>query len=722
MRKLLGKVANKGRQAKAVPNATRDDQANGTLIVVDCAKQSSRQSLRPQPREQNSADVTTFSGFDSWLSSLTPNQGPSEDTMDAPAELDGPRPTYELDPTSPSLMKYSQTIPLIVQDDIGDEGLLNILLHGVRKKDCQTMGLVRLNVSRLITITELNKLLMCNGYQPTLGLYCRATGIALKPRTLIEEPVPVRIVSGASSYDLHSGLRINVDEKFSNYQSKLHLRVQCKDSELRINDGDLKISFRRTLRVPENGQMHDLPADFGPLPLQSIAAFIPKLSKSNNASLFDMIKKGGVFFPLYQREAMYILFQCASDKSPYAVRVFVGGVNAVSGRSWKTKSSRQSALQDYVVVPPQSWLDGIAVDTTTVKQFVAMPLGSGYSVEKQITGSEDLGGVQLEIIPSGYQAKLRRVDQSGYEHSYAPNTTARDNNLPPGQDLYLCSPQLAFRKGDDKDLKERDTFVREISGRTPALDLSDPLDLVALHEFKLTIEFRPTDAKRFRVQFQCSPWSTLSENRALIGAVADHKAIPLSDFTVYTFDKFFDQDKPLVSQGIFEDTTLKAGQLECESRSSVSAPLYLPTKGIEKLSATSELGWTMSIAAGGTIRQQILRDKYHPNIWMKSAAAIVSIQILNSVAYESVTGMLAPPTPVSPETYIKSGIPFFTTYGEAVMTEGKSNFAAMKSLAELDKLGPAIPLSNSLAAGTKIACVKCRKRFCNCVYVFALLN
>ena len=50
-------------------------------------------------------------------------------------------------------------------------------------------------------------------------------------------------------------------------------------------------------------------------------------------------------------------------------------------------------------MPTQKYLDGIAVGQGTVRQFIAMPIGSGYSVEKQVTGKEDVGGMQLEIIP-----------------------------------------------------------------------------------------------------------------------------------------------------------------------------------------------------------------------------------------------------------------------------------------------------------------------------------
>ena len=39
---------------------------------------------------------------------------------------------------------------------------------------------------------------------------------------------------------------------------------------------------------------------------------------------------GGVFIPMYQREALWISFSAASWK-PNAVTVSVGGVNAISG-------------------------------------------------------------------------------------------------------------------------------------------------------------------------------------------------------------------------------------------------------------------------------------------------------------------------------------------------------------------------------------------------------
>jgi hypothetical protein len=64
-----------------------------------------------------------------------------------------------------------------------------------------------------------------------------------------------------------------------------------------------------------------------------------------------------------------------------------------------------------VVVPDQPWLDGFCIAKDVVRQFVAMPLGSGYSVEEQITGKPEHGGLQIIAYPmkrEHYQRILAR--------------------------------------------------------------------------------------------------------------------------------------------------------------------------------------------------------------------------------------------------------------------------------------------------------------------------
>ena len=106
-------------------------------------------------------------------------------------------------------------------------------------------------------------------------------------------------------------------------------------------------------------------------------------------------EQGGVFLPMYQREAMWILLSGQHWK-PRAVKVGIGKVCALTGRRWT--EGLESHPQNYMVTPPQPWLDGIAVGKGLIRQFVAMPLGMGYTVEGQVTGEERFGGIQIKVF------------------------------------------------------------------------------------------------------------------------------------------------------------------------------------------------------------------------------------------------------------------------------------------------------------------------------------
>jgi hypothetical protein len=99
-----------------------------------------------------------------------------------------------------------------------------------------------------------------------------------------------------------------------------------------------------------------------------------------------------LFVPMHRREALWIAFEGIWWK-PNAVKVGLGGVDAISGTAWDDELHDDP--QNYVVAPDQPWLDGINSGAETVRQFVAMPIGEGYSVEAQITGQERTGGIQI---------------------------------------------------------------------------------------------------------------------------------------------------------------------------------------------------------------------------------------------------------------------------------------------------------------------------------------
>ncbi|MBU6531322.1 hypothetical protein ACFUIW_32155 [Streptomyces sp. NPDC057245] len=150
--------------------------------------------------------------------------------------------------------------------------------------------------------------------------------------------------------------------------------------------GGARVRFVRTLRLPETGT-HPLPPGLGDFPVRRVADHADTVPESWRA-------RGGVMLPVYLREAMWLSF--AGTREPAALQVGAGKVCAVSGRPWSDRLSRDP--QNYLVLPRQPWLDGINSGTGTVRQFVAVPLGMGATVEGQVTGEEVWGGVQLQAF------------------------------------------------------------------------------------------------------------------------------------------------------------------------------------------------------------------------------------------------------------------------------------------------------------------------------------
>ncbi len=148
------------------------------------------------------------------------------------------------------------------------------------------------------------------------------------------------------------------------------------------------ISFQRTLRIPDDERTYPLPPGLGRFPIQKVADYRGKVPSS-------WLEHGGVFIPMYQREALWLAFDGAYWR-PNAIKIAAGRINAVSGTPLDMIFSKRR--QDYVVVPDQPWLDGFKTGNGTIRQFIAMPLGMGYTVEAQLTGSEDTGGMQIVVF------------------------------------------------------------------------------------------------------------------------------------------------------------------------------------------------------------------------------------------------------------------------------------------------------------------------------------
>ncbi len=235
----------------------------------------------------------------------------------------------------------------------------------------------------------------------------------------------------------------------------------------------LTVEFQRTLRIPDDDTTYALPPGLGRFPVRHVDDFAERVPPK-------WMEHGGVMFPMYQSEAMWVNFSGSHFQSyPFAVKIAAGKINAVTGDEWIGGLHR--GPQDYVIAPRQPWIDGYCVEKGVIKQFIAMPLGSGYSAEEQITGEAAVGGLQIIAYPMKAEA-YRRLEppRRAYSLGVASAMLCRsgsvaDMGLAPGgrmrQEIYTDEFDI-----DDWDLEHSNRcFVHianslvwsDITGRMP---------------------------------------------------------------------------------------------------------------------------------------------------------------------------------------------------------------------------------------------------------------
>lgn len=207
----------------------------------------------------------------------------------------------------------------------------------------------------------------------------------------------------------------------------------------------LTLTFQRTFRIPDDEGHYPLPPGFGSFPLEHVDDY-----PSNSPS--EWIEHGGVMLPMYQSEAMWIDFDADyliehRTQYPFAVKIATGKTNALTGHPW-SEGLRQDP-QDYLVVPEQPWLDGYCVEKGMIRQFVAMPLGEGYTAEEQLTGKAKYRGLQVAVYPMKRKVFERRfpmrIAEPDFRHKIqysvaAPTDMVMEMGLAPGgrmrQEIY----------------------------------------------------------------------------------------------------------------------------------------------------------------------------------------------------------------------------------------------------------------------------------------------
>lgn len=205
--------------------------------------------------------------------------------------------------------------------------------------------------------------------------------------TVLQERLGQNSSSGELSYRDATKLRTTVEAMSAEELATRFRRIA--NGAAGRHEASCTVSFQRTLRLPDDGGTYPLPPGLGLFPLKRVDDF-------GEAVPEPWRQRGGVMLPMYQAEALWLDFDTATNY-PVALKVGTGKINAISGQPWSPGLPIHP--QGYVVLPEQPWLDGYCVALGQVRQFVAVKLGDSYTVEEQLTGEAEFGGIQLEAIP-----------------------------------------------------------------------------------------------------------------------------------------------------------------------------------------------------------------------------------------------------------------------------------------------------------------------------------
>lgn len=159
-----------------------------------------------------------------------------------------------------------------------------------------------------------------------------------------------------------------------------------REKTLRL--GQMHVTLHRTVRVAEGRAAANLPPSLGRMQTYAVKDYRKRCP--------GLWEDEGVFVGLHDKEALWLSFDTLV---PVALLVGAGAVNALTGTVLGTRLEKDN----YLVTPPQPWLDGWKADDGTVYQFVATAFdkGKGHTVAEQLIGEKSqTGGIGIALFES----------------------------------------------------------------------------------------------------------------------------------------------------------------------------------------------------------------------------------------------------------------------------------------------------------------------------------
>lgn len=298
---------------------------------------------------------------------------------------------------------------------------------------------------------------------------------------------------------------------------------------------------------------------------------------------------------------------------------------------------------------------------------ISFTVGSGYSVEGQITGEEKFGGLQIEVIPS-YRRNLKE-----WAHPFRPGVT-------------LESAQNEF---------DFDRFIPLDEYKSPAAlgyKISDKLRVYPVPS-TAEVPLRISDiAEKFssdRICLRAKEMKNESSSDEVMGS-----------------DLFGCPPRA----GFIRHKRMR--HRNDERRATAAPPSrcgFNPTTQAKPRSLRA-----MGLAAGGRMIQDIVRDKNAATAWNTQNAKLMNVHILDPASCEQVTHVVPAPPPMDAQTYTDANLPFFVVEEDVDNRLDEGNFGQVDSVSGMDKkIG--VSTEPEFDPNKPKMCKECSLRLCDCM-------
>ncbi|GKT91581.1 integral membrane protein [Colletotrichum tofieldiae] len=629
-----------------------------------------------------------FPSFEDWLSTWTAS---GEDQDDFTISTNG-------EPLNGLLSAESTAKP--------EDATAKLIIEGLKRRGSSEWTTKEIIAPRHTQLYDITSLLNSQGYEYICGFTNAVDGTEFAPFLPWNTSLVV-ITDGSSSYNVETGLRINQNEslvefyngclrKVINPSSSASPSIEKRGSAITVQDTldpriDTSITFQRTLRLPEDGKSHGTSAFLGSFPLFAAEEHASKLPPA-------MKSKGGIFFPMFQRESLAIAFSPRNehvragylehDKDRFAIKVYAGSINCLSGRT--ASETDDDIRTDYIVSPGQARLDGYRSADGSIRQFVAMPLGWNYSAEHQITGHEFIGGIQLKIACRlRDHVEFRSLNNLWhFGKALRLKSTAEDLGFKVGDVLAMTDFDPEIKILDDSELTLTDSTrwsnqpllspMESIHHRISTVqdilqkanrrvgESNDGIRLRAVPP--ILVHFKIIVGERTPVEesLRCSPYLDLGSlatqrlHHHHLDCGHCNKCTKSGKYNVNPEWKF-DTESPVSTSGISWPAqhrpleslpapySLVDGQLRIVCTQISPGYIYSDRYDRQAFDHAPLPDWQMALGAGATLLQRIYKNSSH-QCWDWRNSRLINFQILNTVAFQSVTGIPAW-TPVSLKDY-----------------------------------------------------------------------